>query len=748
MASTPKDCVQHWRKKLERTTEESVILNVVHKLSKVPMTVDLLQDTGIGKVIRGLAKKSGKVGEKASAVLNYWRGLVSSQKSPETSSKAVHSKHSSSKSERKEEKDANEKKSHKKISSHEKHSKVKKSFESDGKQNLDGNEDAIKKYVNHTFERVNGSEYNATHRVHNNTSNKNISTIESNSELSFSKSLSGKRKFEALPLETENYIPEPKKVKIDSNCAFNLDSNGCKNGSEKQSNHGSHKKKDKKSHNSGSGNESKNSHAHTSKNSESSSKKSKQNKDKKNHCENKKSLKIKSTEVFTSSEARFEDCLNFSDIAPVHTKKKKSSKNTTDKKEKHKENSSKKDTVLNKLKRNEKHADAHVLKLPTVSTTFSKHQIQEKNCLPPLLSESSQSFLPKVSEVDILSTLPQIQPNYRPLPQRNYDCIPSKNKAMSIEDAIKFTSSRKERTNVYSGKKSVGYTEVPTLFECCTRILIENIDAIEYLGEVPYYLLKPVLERCTAVQLYAIEHYNPYLLEDTHELWERHCQKDFRSQKLQENETWRDLYLRAFEEREEKLKNITANISANISKSNPARQVKLAYVNTVVKPPRDVARKQAKHGTALPVSHNVKAGPPSKASPRPVAPAINSANNPKPDHFIPKKPKVAPLMAKTLKKNLISAPTQCEKLMSTPAQCEKLSTSAQCEKLTSTSVQCEKLMSTYVQCEKIAPTYVQCEKITPTYVQCEKISSTYVQCRKAAFISVQCEKISSTSVQF
>lgn len=651
MASTLRDSVLHWRKKLERTTEENVILNVIHKLSKVPMTVDLLQDTGIGKIIRGLAKKSGKVGEKASAVLNYWRGLVSSQKSPETSSRSAHSKHSSSKSERKEERDTNDKRSHKKISSHEKHSsKVKQSSESDIKQKLSINGDVTKKYVNHVVDGANSSDYNLTHCVHN-ISNNDVDTIESNSEFSsFAKShsLSGKRKIETSHSESENDIPEPKKSKVDFDHISNSNSSRCKNGSDKETNHNSHKKKekDKKSPDSGFKSESKNSHIHTNKNSE-SSRKSKPNKGKKDHGENKKSLKIKATEAFTSSEARFEDCLNFSDIAPI--KKKKSSKSTTDKKEKHKENSSKKDVVIDKLKTNEKYSGKHVPKLPTVPPTIIKYHNQDKNSLPPLLSEASQSFLPKPTEVDILSTLPPIQPNYRPLPQRNYDCVPSRSKALSVEDAIKFTSSRKERTNVYSGKKSVGFTEVPTLFDCCTRVLIENIDAIEYLGEVPYYLLKPVLERCTAVQLYAIEHYNPYLLDDTNELWERHCRKDFRSQKVQENETWRDLYLRAFEEREEKLKNVTANISANISKSNPVRQVKLAYVNTVVKPPRDVARKQAKHGTALPVSHSVKAGPPSKSSPRPVAPAINSANNPKPDYFIPKKPKVAPLMAKTLK---------------------------------------------------------------------------------------------------
>ncbi|GIY74977.1 elongin-A [Caerostris extrusa] len=222
---------------------------------------------------------------------------------------------------------------------------------------------------------------------------------------------------------------------------------------------------------------------------------------------------------------------------------------------------------------------------------------------------------------------------------------------MTDEEAIKFTSSRKERTNVYSGRKSLYYTEVPTLFECCTQVLIENIDAIEYLGDVPYFLLKPVLERCTPNQLYDIENFNHqnsqinlnyflmYLIDETCDLWEAHCKKDFRTQQLQENETWRDLYLRAHEERETKLKNLTQNICASMSKYKPARKVQLAYVNSVVKPPRDVARKQAKNGTAHVVNHVVKAGPSSsKASSKPVnAPTMNSsASSSKPDIFIPK----------------------------------------------------------------------------------------------------------------
>ncbi|CAL1301029.1 unnamed protein product [Larinioides sclopetarius] len=643
MASTLKDSVLHWKKKLERTEDESVILNVIHKLSKVPVTVELLQDTGIGKVIRSLAKKSGKVGVKATAVLQNWRVLVSSaQKSPDNSFKAAHSKHSS-KSERKEERDDN--KSHKKsTSSHERHNE-KKSSSFGSKQHLNANEYSSKSYSNDVLNHTDDSDYASYHHGSNSTS-KTSNTDESDFETSSiaNSSYSGKRKsFETSPSNTENHVSETKRLK--TNSSFSLsDSSHYRSGSEKQSSHSSHKKKDKekKSHDSWIQNDvkaSQNSHSYNgfSKNSENekSSKKPKKNKDsdKKNHSDVKKALKIKPAESFTSSEARFEDCLNFSDIVPVKKKKRESSKTSSDKKEKHKENSNK--NAVEKSKPKETAVSKSTPKLAPMpsATKFS----EQDNSFPSLLSDSAQKYLPKIREVDILSTLPQTQPNYRPLPHRNFDGLPSKKKVLTNEDAIKFTSSRKERTSVYSGRKSLFYTEMPTLFECCTRVLIENIDAIEYLGEVPYFLLKPVLERCTPLQLYSIEDFNPYLLDDTHELWEAHCKRDFRSVKLQENETWRELYLRAHEERERKLKNITANISASMSKSGPARQVKLAYVNTVAKPPRDVARKQAKMGTALPVNHTVKAGPSSKASPRPSAPAINSAaSSSKSEHSIPK----------------------------------------------------------------------------------------------------------------
>ncbi|KMQ91117.1 transcription elongation factor b polypeptide 3 [Lasius niger] len=194
--------------------------------------------------------------------------------------------------------------------------------------------------------------------------------------------------------------------------------------------------------------------------------------------------------------------------------------------------------------------------------------------------------------VDLASTLPEISPNYKPLPYINP--IQRKEEVKSIDNMIYY---KNQRTKVYSGNK-VGYTSVPTLYEMCIRVLIENIDALEFTGGVPFDILKPILERATPDQLFMLEHYNPYLIEDTDTLWQYHCNREFRSNDRQEMESWREMYMRCLDEREAKLKTLTANIKQSIDKSVPVRSTKLAYVDNVVKPPRNILKKQAKYGTA------------------------------------------------------------------------------------------------------------------------------------------------------
>lgn len=49
---------------------------------------------------------------------------------------------------------------------------------------------------------------------------------------------------------------------------------------------------------------------------------------------------------------------------------------------------------------------------------------------------------------------------------------------------------------------------------------------------------------------------------------------------------------RCLDERKEKFKALTANIKETIKQSTPVRKTQLAYVDSVVKPPRGIIRKQ------------------------------------------------------------------------------------------------------------------------------------------------------------
>lgn len=67
--------------------------------------------------------------------------------------------------------------------------------------------------------------------------------------------------------------------------------------------------------------------------------------------------------------------------------------------------------------------------------------------------------------------------------------------------------------------------------------------ALEATGGVPYDILKPVLDRANPEQLFTLEDYNPYLIEDTGDMWKWHCSRKFRGQVPRELETWRDMFM-------------------------------------------------------------------------------------------------------------------------------------------------------------------------------------------------------------
>ncbi|XP_045524575.1 transcription elongation factor B polypeptide 3 [Pieris brassicae] len=238
-----------------------------------------------------------------------------------------------------------------------------------------------------------------------------------------------------------------------------------------------------------------------------------------------------------------------------------------------------------------------------------------------------------------ISALPEISPNYKPRPPPKF--LPH----FDDMDLSTVMSSKNQRTKVYSGNKVIG--KIPSLYEMCVQVLQEHIDALEYTGGVPYEILKPVVDRATPQQLFMLEHFNPYLMEDTDHLWQKFCEKHFRNKKRMEMETWREMYMRCQEEQEIKLKSLTENIKiAQEAKKAPIKQTKMAYVDTVVKPPRSVARKQAQHGTAFAAT----ASPAARVAALATAPNVLKGGRPTPvttlSPFV--KPKKAPLMQKAL----------------------------------------------------------------------------------------------------
>ncbi|XP_078536933.1 elongin-A [Lissotriton helveticus] len=229
----------------------------------------------------------------------------------------------------------------------------------------------------------------------------------------------------------------------------------------------------------------------------------------------------------------------------------------------------------------------------------SSHVKRERTPSPPPKPKKI-----KIDAVPVLPDipLPPIQPNYRPLPTlETVPFSPQKKKiAPSVleEDEAGFTGRRfNSKMQVYSGTKTAYLPKMMSLYEQCIRVLANNIDLIEEVGGVPYSLLEPVLEKCTPEQLYRIEECNHVLIEDTDRLWMGHCQRDFKKEQAEEFESWREMYLRLHDAREQKLAMLTQNIRSAHANRPKGRQAKMAFVNVEAKPPRDVRRRQEKFGT-------------------------------------------------------------------------------------------------------------------------------------------------------
>ncbi|KAG8587942.1 hypothetical protein GDO81_005827 [Engystomops pustulosus] len=161
-------------------------------------------------------------------------------------------------------------------------------------------------------------------------------------------------------------------------------------------------------------------------------------------------------------------------------------------------------------------ATSSVVEKSTKKPSESKSEHKEKSKSKQQTPDKKEKKESKIDQVPVLPDipLPTIQPNYRPLPSiEAVTYLPHKRKAplysQEEDEGNGFTGRRlNSKMQVYSGSKSAYLPKMMSLYEQCIRVLANNIDSIYEIGGVPYSMLEPVLEKCTPEQLYRIEDYN------------------------------------------------------------------------------------------------------------------------------------------------------------------------------------------------------------------------------------------------
>ncbi|XP_038152217.1 elongin A, like isoform X2 [Cyprinodon tularosa] len=295
-----------------------------------------------------------------------------------------------------------------------------------------------------------------------------------------------------------------------------------------------------------------------------------------------------------------------------------------------------------------------------ITRTASKEQTPKDTGIKRLKSSSfpeqkPQESLMRLMDVPLPASLPELE---KPSNVDYYlEKKVEKEPDFCEEESAVFTGQRlNKKMQVYSGAKTLFLPTMMSLYQQCIRTLQNNLNLLYETGGVPFELLEPVLERCTPEQLLRIEEFNPIYIGVTDHLWGKHCQRDFKDCKLQEYESWKEMYIRLSEERERKLKKLTKTIVSAHSKKPKGRQVKMAFIHTVAKPPRDVRIQQEIHGTAVQQPHQPKCSV--KHQENPMRSSCNEFNSSNSSSSIStgnnnqdprKKTKVAPMMAKSLK---------------------------------------------------------------------------------------------------
>ncbi|KAM4803014.1 elongin-A-like [Urocitellus parryii] len=99
---------------------------------------------------------------------------------------------------------------------------------------------------------------------------------------------------------------------------------------------------------------------------------------------------------------------------------------------------------------------------------------------------------------------------------------------------------------------------------------------------LPHSPFGSALDNCTPEQLYHAERCHQGTAEESDGLWRLHCGQEFKGETPKENESWREMYLRLQDAREQRLRALTSQIRSRHPQEPRGRQTKMVYFKSPV----------------------------------------------------------------------------------------------------------------------------------------------------------------------
>ena len=154
------------------------------------------------------------------------------------------------------------------------------------------------------------------------------------------------------------------------------------------------------------------------------------------------------------------------------------------------------------------------------------------------------------------------------------------------EEASCSANTKHSETPSSSGFASASLAHRMAFYESFRQFLSNNLDAIHDVSFIPDCVLQPVLDKCPPHQLRRIEACNGGLAEKTDHLWKLHCLRSFKDHQPEEQESWRDMYLRLEHAQAQRLQHVTNRIRMARALQPEAPQSQLIPMSSAPTPRR------------------------------------------------------------------------------------------------------------------------------------------------------------------